>query len=288
MLKELPINFHETFLIDLNLIAALIKEVKGAGLLLNATKEEVSLLTGIPTGKSSGKVEPMIKYAYAVGLIDFEFKNKVWELKLTQLGEIFYAEDLGFVEPVSLWMSHLMLCRRVNLEPTIIGIINPWCHVFSQSNIALGGEFKQEEMIDFISTIQGSNKSIDNFLSLLIRTYTSPDSKFFGINILSLNGALIQRNSAPRYSEYFPAYSIFLFSAWDEHLGSDKQIDLDTFLDKIGLLNILNWTKEQSMDWLNWMINKKFLQIDRQTGTALALRTASLDIVIESLYSEVA
>ncbi len=286
MLKELSINFPETFVIEFNLISALLKAISKHGELIG-TKEEVSLLTGIPTGKSSGKVAPMIKYAFAIGLVDYEYRNSQWTLKLTKLGEVVYEEDLGFIEPITILISHLMFCRRVNLEAIPLGIVDPWFQLFANSHICLGQSFDSSEMKKFIFGNQEIKPSFNKFASILIRTYTNPDSKFYGLNLLKFDGDKLKRGQAPRVREYYPAYSVFMFLAWDCYLKDTKQIELDRFLDEIGFFSLLNWSKAQSLDWINWMESKKFVQVDRQTGTALALRTASTDIIIDALYSEV-
>ena len=58
--KRYSVNFHATFLPDLVNISRLLEIADNYDYL---SKEEIFELTGIPTGESTGKVEPHIKYA---------------------------------------------------------------------------------------------------------------------------------------------------------------------------------------------------------------------------------
>ena len=105
----LPLNFSHDFLPERNLLARLIAFASNGG---SGDKIEIGNATGIPTGKSSGKVEPMIYYALGMGLISAVKDDRKWTLELTHLGRIVKLEDPYLSEPVTLWLIHLMLCRR--------------------------------------------------------------------------------------------------------------------------------------------------------------------------------
>ena len=62
------IEFHKTFQPQDTYITKIL-ELAAQG--YSGTKEEISAVTGIPTGKTSGKVIPHIRYAAFMGLIDF-------------------------------------------------------------------------------------------------------------------------------------------------------------------------------------------------------------------------
>lgn len=58
--QSVNLNFHATFCPDFEYIA---KIIQIADQYDGLTKEEISEITGIPTGVSTGKVEPHIYYA---------------------------------------------------------------------------------------------------------------------------------------------------------------------------------------------------------------------------------
>ncbi len=63
------LNFHETFAPEREHLGRLLRLADHMPFL---TKEEVFAETGIPTGASSGKVVPHIKYAEYMGLVKTE------------------------------------------------------------------------------------------------------------------------------------------------------------------------------------------------------------------------
>jgi hypothetical protein len=84
---NLSANFSQTFLPDRRLISLLVTFAeKGRG----GNKREISELTGIPTGESTGKVEPIIYFSLAMGLIKASNDKGVWRLELSDLGSCGY------------------------------------------------------------------------------------------------------------------------------------------------------------------------------------------------------
>lgn len=67
-LQPLPLSFPQSFLPDRDLLARLLRFTAQGG----SGSKDISAETGIPTGASTGKVEPMIRYAGGMGLIKAE------------------------------------------------------------------------------------------------------------------------------------------------------------------------------------------------------------------------
>ena len=65
-MEALPANFPQTFLPDRQLLNQLLRFAAEGG---GGDKQETRFgaATGIPTGQSTGKVEPMIHYAHGMG-----------------------------------------------------------------------------------------------------------------------------------------------------------------------------------------------------------------------------
>ncbi len=64
--QSLSLNFPHDFLPERNVLFRLLPFVSKGG---SGDKVQIGAETGIPTGESSGKVEPMIHYARGMGLI---------------------------------------------------------------------------------------------------------------------------------------------------------------------------------------------------------------------------
>lgn len=84
------INFHKTFAPQDSYLTA-IMELASQGFV--GTKEEISEITGIPTGKTSGKVVPHILYAQYMGLTSHTLANSKYSLSLTELGKLVLEND---------------------------------------------------------------------------------------------------------------------------------------------------------------------------------------------------
>ena len=72
-MKNININFHKTFKAEGQYISSILEIADGKTWF---TTREISEMTGIPQGKSSGKVEPHINYAEYMGLIKSEKEKK--------------------------------------------------------------------------------------------------------------------------------------------------------------------------------------------------------------------
>lgn len=68
----LPLNFHNTFIPERHFIQALLEYVAGGK---SGSLTEMASETGIPMGRSTGKLQATIDYALGMGLIRKEGLN---------------------------------------------------------------------------------------------------------------------------------------------------------------------------------------------------------------------
>lgn len=88
----LPVNFHKTFIPERRLIAALLQyAAKGKA----GNYQDIANDTGIPMGKSNGKVPAILDYSRGMGLIylDSGQKSAIKKPKLTEFGRIVFLQD---------------------------------------------------------------------------------------------------------------------------------------------------------------------------------------------------
>ena len=111
MAQVVGLNFHQTFKPEKQYIAAILDIAGDPDF---RTIKEISMMTGIPTGESSGKVEPHIIYADYMGLINYEKKDGKYCLTRSFLGETVYMEDPGLQEKLTKLLCHAMIVRREN------------------------------------------------------------------------------------------------------------------------------------------------------------------------------
>lgn len=108
--KSYELNFHQSFTVSMNYILKIIKLYIEDN--FEYSKEEISKFTGIPTGKSSGKVVPNIKYAKYFGLLDYEVKKGKYKIIITELGKVLLEEDPYLNEEISLILLNYLMCSQ--------------------------------------------------------------------------------------------------------------------------------------------------------------------------------
>ena len=104
MSKQVNVNFHQTFKPECQYISSILDIADG---ITWRSVKDISAVTGIPQGTSSGKVEPHISYAEYMGLVKSERKEKQIKLSRTDLGEIIYMEDPGLQELLTKTLLHM-------------------------------------------------------------------------------------------------------------------------------------------------------------------------------------
>lgn len=285
-LKSLPLNFPQDFLPERRLVARLLPFAAVNG---NGTKIEIGAETGIPTGESTGKVEPMIHYARGMGLTYADKERGRWRLSLTPLGELVAAQDPFLSEPVTLWLLHLLLCRRNALVQPPTGVADPWFALFAEGSSRLGNRFDQSTYLAYLTERHGNKGYLKSLSGLVLRSYLE-ENCFGPIKALSAEKAdgqpLYIRRTAPDDRSHFPAYAAYLFLAWDALYKDHNQVAMEDLFAQSRCLAVLDWDRATATRWLDWMADHELLQLDRQTGGTLALRLKETDQVIRGTYDE--
>ena len=293
----LPLNLPQTFLPERRLLAKLLAftaDDSGCG-----DKEVISAATGIPTGKSTGKVEPMIRYAQGMGLISAVKTQGQWQLSLTALGQIVRREDPFLSEPVTIWLLHLMLCRRSGLNPPAEGIAKAWFTLFADSHFRLGQRFTQAAYLDLLIERHGKKNYLSSVSSVVLRSYLEPSSLACSPATLSpltleadqsgrFQDQWIVRHSAPGEQRSFPVYAAGFYLNWDELFTGEPQLALAEFADQSRFFIVLGWNETLIARWLDWMADQGMLQLDRHTGTPMLLRLRETAFVVNRIYGELA
>lgn len=290
----LPLNIPRTFLPERRLLAQLLSFAARNG---SGDKESISAETGIPTGKSSGKVVPMIHYAQGMGLVRVEKAAGLWRLSLTALGQTVLREDAFLSEAVTLWLLHLMLCRRCGLQTPATGVADAWFTLFAEGQFRLGLRFTYADYRNFLIERYGNNSYLESLASVVLRSYleeSSLDCSASAPSPLMVEGEKskpiqeqwIVRQSAPVKTAFFPAYTAYFYWVWDELFAGETQIALAEFARQTRCLAIMNWSDAMAAPWLAWMTDQDLIHLDRHTGTPMMLRLRDTGSVVNSIYSE--
>lgn len=284
VINILPLSFTKDFKPERRLLSQILHFTKNHG---KGDKHEISDLTGIPTGKSSGKVEPTIYYAIGMGLILANRSQGRWSLKLTALGQLVLDEDPYLSEEVSLWLIHLMLSRPlVDKKESRVGVVGPWFNLFSLSQTRLGSSFTASEYEQFIEESFGANTSRKKICSVTLNSYEEDSCLGLTKALLLKDNKKYERQHAPLDREFYPAYTAYFFLLWDEFFPNENQLSLSDFFKMTRMLQVMYWTQQEAKSWTDWMVDQSMFQLDRQTGGTLALRTVDTEYVLQQIYSE--
>lgn len=286
---NLTYNFPQTFKLEPLLLAKLLIKTHECHI-LHGTIYEISELTGIPTGASSGKVEPTIAYGFSCGLLFAEKTQGLWTLELTPLAKTILQEDRMLNEDVSLFMMHLMMNRVSQQQQE--GLNAAWFDVCISSKYQISDTFDLDQLERFVKDKRGDQKYLSGLLRLILTSYdqNNVDAPFYKIPVFQIEQAQtqlkIKRLTAPLEYKFFPAYSAFLFLEWDRLFSSQTQISFDDFLTQTRCNLLMNWSNKHFNRLLDWMAEKGFIQVDRLTGNALILKLLPTDRVLAEFFSE--
>lgn len=248
----LPINFHKTFIPERWLIAALLEY---AALGKEGTLQKMSEDTGIPMGKSSGKMPAILDYCRGMGLIvvkpgsQKQYKKPV----LTPLGEVVYLNDKFLGETLTQWLVHMNLCR------SDIGA-KAWHEVFAKGRDVLGTIFSTEQLENYLVSCFGSGR---NRTGPLLNVY-SDDAALGRAKILTVEEEIVTRNKAPILSSWAVAYSAIILDLLEAFFPDQTQVTLSDFVQKTHWLDVCLWQDSDIETAFSLIEMKGFVALDRQ------------------------
>ena len=270
MVKQERLNFHETFKPEKQYISGILEIADGRTL----TIDEISSLTGIPNGKSSGKVKPHLYYGQYMGLYDFDIKNGNTTIERTPLGEIVYMEDMGLHEELTELLCHAMLVRN-NAGASV------WNTVIKKILPEYKNEVKKDILFKELEVIYEGKVTKKNFAPFT----GSYEEMFSNINVLSMSTEKLIINSLDYNKEFIYLYAYILYEHWDEIFKGQEEIS-STQLEEIGFGKIFGWNTQEEYKVLECMADKEIIRMNRQLMPYTILRLDDKSNLEKKLYSE--
>lgn len=280
--KDLPnmnenenFNFHQTFQPEPEYISSILNLARDEEVL---TVKEISTVTGIPTGESSGKVEPHILYASFMGLINYEKKDGKYQLSQTRLGNCVYHEDRGLQETLTILLCHTMLNRRklgAYLWSFIFHDIFPYYEeglTFSKLLSILDSKFTGKVNTKNFAPFKASYENIFNRLDLIQKDSDS-------------NEAIITLKAQRYNSEFIYLYAYVLYEYWDLLFANQDEITSEQ-IETIGFRHPFGWSKEDEYKVLEHLAEKGIIRMNRQLIPYTVVKLKQKNDLIEKLYSE--
>lgn len=276
--KRLSVSFHQTFIPERQYIASLLRFVAAGQ---TGTDQDISEQTGIPVGKSSGKVPAIINYCSGMGLIKVQRIPGTGEkaFEFTPFGRAVLLEDSNLSEELTQWLAHLHLCRWN-------GGAEIWYLSFTKGYSVLGLEFAEQELTEFLERNCGKhNKSP---IGPLIRTYEESASFQIAHVLARQGGNVLKRFPAPLLSGFHNGYSAYLLSLWEENFPDHRQITTTDLESTVHWQKMGGWNQRQNETVLDMMQDAGAITIDKQMKPWVLSRLKEAKDFWTSMYDELA
>ena len=278
-MKTLGLNFHQTFKPERNCLNSLLMDLDEC---TGKTASEISKVTGIPTGVSSGKVVPTILYLEYMGLIKEQSANKSYQLEYTSLGESVKEEDPGLIENLTLLLLHCMISRKVSGAPL-------WSYIICELLPKYHGEISKANFDKELEMKFGKEVNISPFNG----TYTGI---FEQIDILSVSNNGYKMCGHPVNTEYMYVYAYILYEYWKEWAStfseaekekcniSETEITSDQIA-ATGFRDPFGWSSKEEYQVLEALHDSGVIVLNRQMTPFTVRKVASREEIIDLLYS---
>ncbi len=268
-MKRYDIEFHKTFQpTDLYITKIMeLSETKYTG-----TKEDISSITGIPTGKTSGKVIPHIRYANFMGLIDYENNGSVYRLFLTKLGEIVLKEDKYLFESVTKWLCHYF-----------ISDIDNGAYLFSFLYKYLPFQLDSPISKELIERNIKEVFQRDYDIGIVRRTYTEGFLKTLGI--FNWDDSLII-NSMYYKNELKYIYAYTLLYSWEKDFPDERELTVDFISDTLYWSRRFGFDTTETLYVLEELETLGSVKLNKQLYPCTVIKLAHSEDYITKLYSE--
>jgi hypothetical protein len=269
--EQYALNFHASFAPEREALAQLLILASRHPDYL--TKEEISDLTSIPTGQSSGKVVPHLLYAKAMGLITIEKNKDKYSLSLTPLGQIIYSEDITFLEELSQLLCHYALARKVS--PTVL-----WSYLFNEVFPHVGVQVEHNHINECLETYFGKKVNLSPF-----RTCYFDQKSFAKVSILIevKEGYSLYPHSIKKDFVYLYGYQ--LLSEWETLLNKESELTIDDVIEVLGFGKPYLWSEQSVLESLELLEEKNIVKLNRQLFPATVIRRTTSDTLLDKLYS---
>lgn len=270
--NRLPVSFHMSFQPERHYLSSLLSFAQKCTI---ASIDEISERTGIPTGKSTGKVRPLLQYAQGMGLLDVEALGKAGQVKLSllPLGITVLREDPPLLEENTQWALHLMLCRKN-------GGAEVWHAVFVGAVDALGKRFSETQFDEFLANRFGSSRDP---IGPLIRTYMDPTGLGKAAAIFQQDSS-IEVRKVPVQPAMYDMVAALLFMAWDTEFPTNKQVALKELEGASCLMAATGWNSHEQAQFLAEMEQVGWVKVDRQTGDPILTRLINTHGILDVMY----
>ncbi len=249
---RLPRNFHKTFVPERRFINALLKFAargEAGGI------QEIAQATGIPTGKSSGKVSPTLDYCRGMGLLILRAGDKsVKKPELTAFGRVVLLEDPYLKTEITQWIAHLNLCREE-------GGAEAWFQTFWNGSVRLGPVFERSDLENWLAS--SCKTKSGGLIGPLVNMYQE-EASFAQCKALKEEGKKLHRRVMPVRSDFTWGYAAWILSAMERAASRGDQVTIPQLEKASGWSVLTGWSLAEAERVLLLVEQKGVLSVDRQ------------------------
>lgn len=274
MINRSQLNFHETFQPEAGYLAKIL-ELSSQN--YSGSKFEISEETGIPTGKQKGKVEPHIRYAAYMGLIQYKLDKGVYALSLTPLGEEVYIQDKYLHEDLTKWLCHYHITQSDNGAPQ-------WAFIFNEAHVGFSRELGSVRLNDASNQKWGLEIAYEEAFGVARRSYL--DGFFSELELINVDGSgswtfkdLYEKD------ELLYVYAYAILNSWESQLPDKSEITVFELTEKLSFGKLFGLNDDSINEVLEMLSDEGILSLNRQLFPMTIIRTADSMSVISDLYS---
>lgn len=272
MITRSQIKFHETFQPELSYISKILELGKNN---FKGTKYDISDLTGIPTGKQKGKVEPHIKYATYMGLIDHVYDGKNYSLSLTRVGEEVFVQDPYLHETITHWLCHYFITSHHSQA-------FQWSYLIKHAYRGFFQSCSNNFLIDEANLQFQTNCTFEEMFGPIKRSYI--DGAFSDLDYLDWNQDLkfLEQTENP---EYVFLYAFILLDLWESVFPNRKELTFDEISNELLYNRFLGLNVEDCNSVLDCLSDESIISINRQLVPSTFMKLQHAADVLPFLYS---
>lgn len=265
--------FHETFQPELTYISKILELAVESE---RGDKYQISALTGIPTGEKKGKVEPHIRYAKYMGLIDYSVEKGIYSLHTTQLGDQVWNQDKYLHEILTLWLLHYGMTREKVGAPQ-------WEYIIKKINNGFNTEITNNRLNSVIQQdFAISSADVQKAFGVVRSSYSS--GCFSNLYYLNWEDSISFEEKSEQI-EYGYLYAYALLDSWNSHFPDKKEITLPEIIDELMFGKVFGLCDDEIDSILETLQDKGIISVNRQLYPLTVVKTMEMDEVIPKLYS---
>lgn len=268
------LNFHVSFCPDFEYISKIIQIADNyEGL----TKEEISEITGVPTGAKSGKVEPHIYYAHFMNLINFKKENAKYTIETTELGKVILNEDAYFLEDISKLICNYFLTSKY------FGAIM-WSKIIREMPERYGYEIKENLVLKDLHEEFKIQIKLTPFRSCYNSEKSMGTLNFINIEEVN-NENIIKFNRNVYNDDYIYVYAYTLIKELEELEGNRREFTINEIMQDIAWGKGFIWDEEVALIILEKLSELNIININRQLNPITVIVNKNSKELVNKIYS---